>query len=199
MSQCKEWHKNIVKCIDNEAGDEEQRLVAKHLQVCSSCKEFRNRFAKIRQAFRSVAEPGLPLGIRQALIRKVQADIPHNTMSPISIRKKWVKSLGLGCPGWRWYVSAAAILFIAALGTVCTVLAQENLILKKDLLLARQEVEVLQQQEQLMYTQNSQQKAISELHMRVKELEGHVQLGISPRTVWQPELPYYRPERPGKL
>jgi hypothetical protein len=76
-------------------------------------------------------------------------------------------------------------------------LAQENLTLRRDLLLARQKLELLQQQEQIVRTQDSQQKTVSELLIRVKQLEGQMQRSISPLMALQSEPPYCRPERPG--
>ena len=94
---------------------------------------------------------------------------------------------------------AAVIFLIVSLATVCTLLVRSNSALKKDLQYAYEEVASLQQQKQFLSAQNRQQEAIAELRGRVRDLEGHVRLGISPRIVWQSESPYYQPEIPGKL
>lgn len=98
------------------------------------------------------------------------------------------------------YACALAGLFLIVVSWLaCFVLAKETKNLKQELEVAQREIAVAQAEKKLKEAQDNQQKALSELHVRVKELEGHVQRGISPRVVWQSEPPYYTPERPGGL
>jgi hypothetical protein len=98
------------------------------------------------------------------------------------------------------YACALAGLFLIVVSMLaCFVLVKEYKTLKQELEVAQREIAVAQAEKQLKETQDNQQKAISELHVRVKELEGHVQRGISPRMAWLSEPPYYTPERPGGL
>lgn len=107
--------------------------------------------------------------------------------------------LMLGLPRLAWACGIAALFLIATSCTVCIILARENRILRQDLQLARQEIAMNNRQRQIVEAQNNQQQAISELHVRIKELEQHVRRGISPRMFWYSESPYYIPERLGEL
>ncbi|MHC4581734.1 MAG: anti-sigma factor family protein [Planctomycetota bacterium] len=91
MMPCEDWHIKIVRVLDSEAGDKDEREVAEHLRACASCREFHDKFVKIRGEFRSFAEPKVPAGIRQDLVGEIKADIGMQT------RRKW-------------YLSAAAVL-----------------------------------------------------------------------------------------
>jgi anti-sigma factor RsiW len=99
MKPCEDWHRRIMRVLDNEAGNGDERKMAEHLHVCASCREFHDKFARIRGEFRSVAEPKVPAGIRHNLIKEIEADVGMQT-------------------SWRWYLSAAAVLIagIAFLG-----------------------------------------------------------------------------------
>ena len=96
MKPCEDWHRKIVRVLDNEAGNEDEREVAEHLRVCASCREFRDKFVMIRSEFRSVAEPRVPAGIGQNLVKEIKADIGMQTR-------------------WRWYLSSAAAALIAGI------------------------------------------------------------------------------------
>ncbi len=82
MKPCEDWHRKIVRVLDNEAGDEDEREVAEHLHVCASCREFHDKFARIRGEFRSVAEPKVPTGIRQNLIKEIERVLQKLIVGP---------------------------------------------------------------------------------------------------------------------
>ena len=102
-------------------------------------------------------------------------------------------------PRLTWACGVAALFFITASCTVCIVLVRENRMLRQDLQLARQEMTLLDRQQQIEGTPDNQKLAISELHVRVKQLEKQVHRGISPGMVWYSESPYYSEEWPDKL
>lgn len=107
--------------------------------------------------------------------------------------------LMVGFPRLVWAFSIAALFLIAVSCTACFLLARENRMLRQDLQLARQEIAMNNRQRQIVEAQNNQQQAISTLHLRVRELEQHIQRGISPRMVSYSESPYYAPEQRGEL
>lgn len=199
MTECEDWHRKIVKILDNEAGDEDQRQVAKHLRFCSSCREFRDKFAKIRYEASSITEPELPAGIKDELNKEIQVDVQSQPFCSLLPKRTYRDSGGLRHPRWRWYLSTAALFLIATLSTVCAVLARKNITLELNLRLAQQEIELLHGQQQNAGTQDNQQLAISELHVRVTQLEKQVHRGISPGMAWYSESPYYSEEWPDKL
>jgi len=129
---------------------------------------------------------------------KTRAEHLQSKSSP---RRKIVsrEPLFVRFPRLTWACGLVALFLIIISWLACFTLAKETTSLRQELQVARREVAVAQAEKQLKDAQEKQQKAISELHVRVKELEGHVQRGISPRMVWYSESPYYTPERPGEL
>jgi hypothetical protein len=115
MKLCEDWHRKIVRVLDNEAGDEDEREVGEHLHVCASCREFHDKFARIRGEFRSVAEPKVPVGIRQNLVKDIEANVGMQTSCSSSTDKTYRDSVLLRDPRWKWYLSAAAAVLIAGI------------------------------------------------------------------------------------
>ncbi len=115
MKPCEDWNRKIVRVLDNEAGDEDEREVAEHLHVCASCREFHDKFARIRGEFRSVAEPRVPAGIRQNLVKEIEAGVGMQTSYSSSKQGTYRDSLLLRHPGWKGYLSAAAAVLIAGI------------------------------------------------------------------------------------
>jgi anti-sigma factor RsiW len=108
MKPCEDWHRKIVRVLDNEAGDEDEREVAEHLHVCASCREFHDKFAKIRGEFRSVAEPKVPAGIRQNLVREIEDSVGMRTSRSSLTERTYKDSVLLRHPRWKWYLGAVA-------------------------------------------------------------------------------------------
>ena len=109
------------------------------------------------------------------------------------------ESLLLRFPRLAWALGVAAVFLVGVSGLTCFVLARENRTLRQELQLARREIAMNDRQQQIADAQNGQQQVISDLHVRVKELERRVQRGISPRMIWYSESPYYAPEWPDEL
>jgi anti-sigma factor RsiW len=108
MKPCEDWHRKIVRVLDNEAGDEDEREVGEHLHVCASCREFHDKFARIRGEFRSVAEPKVPTGIRQNLVREIEDNVGMQTSRSSLTERTYKDSVLLRHPKWKWYLSVAA-------------------------------------------------------------------------------------------
>ena len=115
MKPCEDWHRKITRVLDNEASDEDKRAVAEHLQVCASCREFHDKFARIRGEFRSVAEPKVPVGIRQSLVKEIEANVGMQTSCSSSAERTYRDSVPFRHPRWKWYLSAAAAVLIAGI------------------------------------------------------------------------------------
>jgi len=118
MKLCEDWHRKIVRVLDNEAGDEDEREVAEHLHVCASCRRFHQKYIRIKSEFRSVVDPKLPTGIRQNLVKEIGANVGVQISCSSSTERTYGDSAMLRYPGWKWYLSAAAVLIagIAFLG-----------------------------------------------------------------------------------
>ena len=76
MTSCDEYQTRIVALFDNEAGDEDLRLVAGHLQDCPECRAFYLDLVAIRRAGATAPMPSLSPGVRQAVLGRVKADQP---------------------------------------------------------------------------------------------------------------------------
>ena len=198
MISCDECQKKLVAVFDNEANEADERLVWGHLKDCHQCRAFHKDMVRLRQQFVSVPVPGLPATVGQELMQVAQAD---SLRSKSLHRDKSVsrQPLFVRFPRLTWACSLAGLFLIVISWLACFTLAKETASIRQELQAAHQEITVAQAEKQVKEAQERQQKAISELHVRVKELEGHVQRGISPRMVWYSESPYYTPERPGEL
>jgi hypothetical protein len=199
MTPCNAWHEKIVRGLDKESGGKEQNEIADHLQACPSCQAFRDRYMSIRQKFGSVTEPELPASIREHLDREITADVNGGKVDSPSTQRTTDKPIPSRHPAWRYVQQAAAILLVGLLGTACVLLEKKNTALERDLQLARQKIEWLHTQEQNEQAQNDQQQAISDLHIRVRNLEERTKLSISPAMTWHSESPYYDTEWNGEL
>jgi len=109
------------------------------------------------------------------------------------------KPLLLRFPRLAWALGIASVFLVGVSCLTCFVLVRENRTLRQELRLARREIAMNDRQEQIVDAQNGQQQAISDLHVRVEELERRVQRGISPKMIWYSESPYYAPEWPDEL
>jgi hypothetical protein len=198
MISCDDCQNKLVAFFDNEGSQIDEEFVWGHLRDCPECRVFHKDMVGLRKQFISDGVPRLSAEVGRELMQTVQEDC----MRGKNLRgDKGVKNqtLLLRFPRLTWACSLAGLFLIVVSLFACFVLARGSKSLRKELLDARQEIAVAQVEKQLKEAQENQQKAISELHVRVKELEGHVQRGISPRTAWQSESPYYTPEHPGKL
>ncbi len=199
MISCDEYQKKMVAVLDNEGSEEDEKLLSAHLADCPECRAFYDGMVSTRQLFSIATATKATVTIGQDFLRTVEADALRSKKLS---GKKHIRSRALfwnKLPRVAWAGGLAAALLVIVSWLACYSLTKEVADLKGQLQDAQQHLAVAQAQRQAKETQDKQQKAISELHVRAKELEGHVQRGISLRVVWQSELPYYTPERPGKL
>lgn len=118
MKPCEDWHRKIIRVLDNEAGDKDEREVIEHLQGCESCREFHEKFVWIRGAFRSVTDPKASKSIRQNLVKEIEANVDMQPSRSSSMERMYGDHVMLRHPKWKWYLSTAAVLIagIAFLG-----------------------------------------------------------------------------------
>lgn len=198
MISCEDCQNKLVAFFDNEGSQADEELVWGHLRDCPGCRAFHKDMVGLRKQFVSDDFPRLSAEMRHKLMQTVQEDcLQGKHLREEKVAKN--QTLLLRFPRLTYACALAGLFLIVVSMLACFVLVKESKTLKQELEVAQREIAVAQAEKQLKETQDNQQKAISELHVRVKELEGHVQRGISPRMVWLSEPPYYTPELPGKL
>ena len=198
MISCDDCQRRLVAVLDKEGAGDDEKLISVHLKDCPQCRAFQEDIVKLRQRFVSVVVPDLPALVRQEVMQVAHADSfrRENQQRDKGAERQPIM---LRFPRLTWAGGLAAVFLIAASWLVSFNLARKVEALKQELETSRQELALAREKEQFKEAQERQQKAISELRIRVKELEGQVQRAISPRMAWQSDSPYYRPERPGGL
>ncbi|MCX5643724.1 MAG: zf-HC2 domain-containing protein [Phycisphaerae bacterium] len=187
MAPCDEYQTRMVALFDNEAGDEDLRLVAGHLQDCPECRAFYLDLVTIRRAGATAPMPSLSPGVRQAVLGKIEADQADRTGSRTIDWSGMLRFGGLG----RW----AAVLVIGSLLITCFVLGRTAKDLRLKLGAAEQQVAASHEQAKLAESQERQQKAISALYFRMAELEERVNRASPSQRASFPVQAYDRRER----
>ena len=82
MRSCDEYQADIVALFDNEAGDEELRLAASHLQDCTQCRAFSLELIAIRRTQMAVPVPGLSPAAGQTILDRIRAAQSGHSESP---------------------------------------------------------------------------------------------------------------------
>ncbi len=166
MTSCDEYQTRIVALFDNEAGDEDLRRAAGHLQDCPRCRAFYLDLVAIRRAGTTAPAPSLSPAARQAVLDGIKADQAAFVGSCANDRS------GLLRVGWarHW----AAVLVIGSLLMTCVVLGRSAKDLRLKLGAAEQQVAAIQEQAKSAESQERQEKAISALYFRMAELEERV-------------------------
>lgn len=201
MTACDEYQTRIVALCDNEAGDEELRLVAGHLHDCPACRAFYRDALAIRRAGTTAPVPSLSPGARQAVLDGIKAAgggvtarAASASVGPTGPKRAlhlgrvgaWVKN-----PPYRW----AALLVIGLLLTTCLILGRTAKDLRAQLGLVQQQVAAIHKQAKSAESQDQQQKAISALYFRMAELEERVNRSSSSRRASLPAQAYDRSAR----
>ncbi len=205
MTSCDEYQARIVTLLDNEAGDEDLRLVTGHLQDCGACRAFYLDAVALRRAVVTAPVPSLSPGARQAVldgIKTVGCGLTARAASDSVGQTCPKRSLHLGRVGawiknapYRW----AAVLAIASLLTTCLVLGRTAKDLRTRLGAAEQQVAAIHEQAKLAESQERQQKAISALYFRMAELEERVKRGSPSQRASFPTPAYDRSTRQSNL
>lgn len=188
MTSCDEYQTRIVALFDNEAGDEDLRLAAGHLQDCPECRAFCLELVGIRRTLASASMPSLPPAARQAVLDNIKADQADHREP---CRLAGARLLRL----WRW----AAILVIGLLSIACFALGRTAKDLRIKLGAAEQQVAAIHEQAKLAESQERQQKDISALYFRMAELEERVNRGSPSRRASFPTQAYDHAERQSNL
>ncbi len=205
MTSCDEHQTRIVALFDHEAGDEELRLLAGHLQDCPACRAFYLDALAIRRAGMTAPVPGLSPGAKQAVldeIKTVGCGLTAGAASASAGQTGPKRALHLGRVGawvknspYRW----AAVLAIGSLLAVCVVLGRTATDLRLKLGAAEQQVLAIQEQAKLTESQERQQKAISALYFRMAELEERVNRVSPSQRASLPTRAYDRAARQSNL
>jgi len=166
MTSCDKYQTGIVALFDNEAKDEDLRLVAGHLQDCPECRAFCLELVGIRRVLVSASVPSLSPAARQAVLDNIKADQSDRGESRARNCARFLHFGGL----WRW----AAVLVIGSLSIVCFVLGGTARDLRLKLGAAEQQVAAIHEEAKRAASEERQRKAISALYFRMAELEERV-------------------------
>jgi anti-sigma factor RsiW len=181
MISCDNYQATIVALFDNQAKDDDLRVVARHLQDCSECRAFCLDLVGIRRTVTSASVPSLSSAARQEVLDSIKADQCDRAKNS----RRWLRFGKLG----RW----AAILVIGALSIACFTLSTTAKDLRTKLGAAEQQVAAIHEQAKLAESEERQQKAISALYFRMAELEERVNRSSRPERASLPAQVYDRP------
>lgn len=199
MISCDECQKELVALFDNEALDnDDSESLRAHLQGCPECRDFRKNMARLRQEFVSTPLSGLSPSMKQELLQIAQADSTRRENQPNRNESKH-RLLLFQFPRLAWAAGLAAMILLVASWLVSLNLARKVGTLRQELEASRQEIALAKEKTHLEDVQERQEKVVSGLRIRVRQLEGQMQRGVSPRMAWLSESPDCRPERPAGL
>jgi len=168
MISCDNYQATIVALFDNQAKDDDFRVVAGHLQDCSECRAFCRELIAIRRTVTSASLPSLSPAARQEVLDSIKAGQCDRAKNS----GRWLRFGRLG----RW----AAILVLGALSIACFSLGRTVKDLRTKLGAAEQQVAAIHEQAKLAESEERQQKAISALYFRMAELEERVNRSSQP-------------------
>jgi hypothetical protein len=133
-------------------------------------------------------------------VQSLKARVEHLQIKSSPRRKSVSREpLFVRFPRLTWACCLAGLFLIVISWLVSFVLTRENRMLRQDLQFARQEIAVLNRQQQNEESQDSQQRVVSSLQLGVQDLEDQMLRCKSPRMVYYAEIPYYSPEGLGEL
>jgi anti-sigma factor RsiW len=191
MTPCDEYQARIVALLDNEAGDEDLRLAAGHLQDCPECRAFFRGLIGIRRTLTAAPLGSLSTTARQAILDKVRDDQSGHSESHTKGKATFFR-LGRVT---RW----AAVLAIGGLSIACFALDRTAEDLRTKLGAAEREVAAIHEQAKLAESEERQRKAISALYFRMAELEDRVNRSSRPERASVPAHVYKRREKQSDL
>ena len=191
MTSCDQYQSTVVALFDNEARDEDLRLVAGHLQNCPECRTFCLDMIALRRAEMAAAVPGLSPAARQQVLTSAKADRPVDRDSHEAARVRMLSLARLG----RW----AALLIIGVLSIACLALGKTAGDLRTRLTGAEQQVAAIHAEQERAESEERHQKAISALYFRMAELEQRVDHFSPSRRASYPAETRSRPEENGSL
>jgi hypothetical protein len=191
MNACDKCQATAVALFDNEAGDEDLRLVAGHLHDCPECRAFCLDLVTVRRTWATAPTPSPSPALRQKVFDGIQADRaaparvwPRDRSGPFRFGRLA-----------RW----AAVLVIGGLVILSVGLNREAQGLRDRLQAAERQVASLRAEDQVKETQEKQQKAISALYFRMAELEERVHRGSPSQRTSFPSSAYDHSARESNL
>ena len=177
MISCEQCQKKMVAILDNEGCDGDEGLTNAHLKDCPACRAFREDMVKIRKRFTSAAVPYSTKAAGKQLMQVVRADSLRGENQLDDNRSKHRPVL-LRLPRAAWITGLAGLLLLVASLLTCYSLANKVSDLKgrlqtsqQELTAVRQDMAVAQAAKQLEEDREKEQKAISALYFRMRELE----------------------------
>ena len=192
MISCEECQKKMVAILDNEGCDGDEELTNAHLKDCPACQAFREDMARIRKRFISAAVPYSTKAAGKQLMQIVRADSLRRE-NRLDDNESKCRPVLLRLPRAAWITGLAGLLLLVVSWLACYTLGKEVSDLRgrletsrRELAAVRQDMAVAQAAKQLEESREKEQKAISALYFRMRELEERFDRYSSPRTTFLP-------------
>jgi predicted anti-sigma-YlaC factor YlaD len=205
MISCEQCQKKLVAILDNEGCDGDEELTNAHLKDCPACRAFRDDIVRIRKRFTSAAVPYSSKAAGKQFMQVVRADSLRRENRLDDDRSKHRPVL-LRLPRAAWITGLAGLLLLIVSLLTCYSLANKVSDLKgrlqtsqQELTAVRQDMAVAQAAKQLEESSEKEQKAISALYFRMRELEERFDRYSSPRTTFLPAEQNARSGRSGDM
>ncbi len=205
MISCEQCQKKLVAILDNEGCDGDEELTNAHLKDCPACRAFREDMVRIRKRFISAAVPYSSKAAGKQLMQIVRADSLRRENRLDDDRSKHRPVL-LRLPRAAWITGLAGLLLLIVSLLTCYSLANKVSDLKgrlqtsqQELTAVRQDMAVAQAAKQLEDDREKEQKAISALYFRMRELEERFDRYSSPRTTFLPAQQNRSSDRSGDI
>jgi len=205
MISCEQCQKKLVAIFDNEGCDGDEELTNAHLRDCPACQAFREDMVKIRKRFISAAVPYSSKAAKKQLMQIVRADSLRRENRLDDNPSKHRPQL-LRLPRAMWIAGLAGLLLLVVSLLACYTLDKQVSDLRgrletsrQELAAVRQDMAVAQAAKQLEDDREKEQKAISALYFRMRELEERFDRYSSPRTTFLPAQQNARSGRSGDM
>jgi hypothetical protein len=205
MISCEECQNKLVAVFDNEGSESDEELTNAHLEDCPACRAFREDMVRIRKRFISAAVPYSSKAAKKQLMQVVHAySLQSNNRLDDNESKR--RLLLLHLPRAAWIAGLAGLLLLVVSWLACYMLTKKVSDLKgrletsrQELAAVRQDMAVAQAAKQLEDDREKEQKAISALYFRMRELEERIDRYSSPRTTFLPAEQNARSNRSGDM
>jgi len=205
MISCEQCQKKMVAILDNEGCDGDEELTNAHLKDCPACRAFRKDMVRIRKRFISAAVPYSSEAAKKQFMQVVRADSLRRENRLDNNRSKRRPVL-FRLPRAAWIAGLAGLLLLIASLLTCYSLGKQVSDLRGRLQTSQQELAavrhdqtVAQAAKQLEDDREKEQKAISALYFRMRELEERFDRYSSPRTTFLPAQQNRSSDRSGDM
>jgi uncharacterized protein YhaN len=205
MISCEQCQKKLVAIYDNEDCKGDVELTNDHMKDCPACRAFREDMVRIRKRFVSAAVPGLPKAVEKELTQTVRAESLCGENRHYDNELKH-RPLLLRLPRVAWIAGLAGLFLLIVSWLACYTLSKEVSDLRgrletsgQELAAIRHDLAVTQAAKQLEERREKEQKAISALYFRMRELEERFDRYSPPRTTFLPAQQKRSSDRPGDM